>query len=120
MASTMFGASSAVPLASTTLPGPLSAAVNSGECFFVFPGKRLGWKKDLGRYFTLLGALYAGSLCDSALLNLPPTQKTPQMKRQSSVANLVSVIAFWNSQLPTRACALMTANPGASVTFVDT
>jgi hypothetical protein len=42
------------------------------------------------------------------------------MKGQSNVASLVSAIGMWNSPLPTRVAAFLTANSGANVTLVDT
>jgi len=42
------------------------------------------------------------------------------MKSQSNVASLVSAITYWNSQLPTRVSAFLTANAEANITLVDT
>lgn len=42
------------------------------------------------------------------------------MKGQSNVASLVSAIALWNAQLPTRVSAFVASNPQAKVTIVDT
>jgi phospholipase/lecithinase/hemolysin len=51
---------------------------------------------------------------------LPATNKTPQMKSNAKVADLVSAISNWNAQLPTRVASFKTANPEANVTIVDT
>ncbi|OIW22997.1 hypothetical protein CONLIGDRAFT_687074 [Coniochaeta ligniaria NRRL 30616] len=83
-------------------------------------GEEARLNKDLDRYFALLGTLYTGGIRNFALLNIPPTQKTPQMKGQSNVASLVSAITLWNSQLLTRVTAFLTSSPEANITLVDT
>ncbi|CAK7211579.1 hypothetical protein SBRCBS47491_001172 [Sporothrix bragantina] len=76
--------------------------------------------KDLDQYFAQLGLLYKAGARQFALLSVPPTQKTPFMKSQSNVANLVTAITDWNGQLATRAATFLAANTGANVTLVDT
>ncbi|KAI1344695.1 hypothetical protein F5Y15DRAFT_1437 [Xylariaceae sp. FL0016] len=76
-------------------------------------------QKDLDRYFTLLGNVYESGGRNFLLMNVPPTQKTPIMKMLGN-ANLVSLIEYWNKELPTRTDAFKTAHSGAVVTIVDT
>lgn len=106
--------------------------------------------KDLDQYFAQLALLYKAGARHFALLtiprklslSLPPpmctagqnplletlttnrarvaTQKTPFMKGQAGVANLVTAITDWNGQLATRVTAFTAANAEANVTLVDT
>ncbi|KAK0705468.1 carbohydrate esterase family 16 protein [Lasiosphaeris hirsuta] len=76
--------------------------------------------KDLDRYFSLLETLYTGGARNFVLLNIPPTNKTPQMKSNAKVADLTGAIRNWNTQLPTRVATFKAANPEANVTIVDT
>ncbi|CAK7198242.1 hypothetical protein SEUCBS139899_000901 [Sporothrix eucalyptigena] len=76
--------------------------------------------KDLDQYFAQLAILYKAGARHFALLNIPPTQKTPFMKGQSNVASLVTTITDWNGQLATRVATFVAANTEANVTLVDT
>lgn len=84
------------------------------------PEEEARLSKALDRYFTILCDLYHRGARNFALLNVPPTDKTPVLKLDSNVELLVSAITFWNSQLPTRVAAFKRANREATVTLVDT
>ncbi|KAK3370785.1 hypothetical protein B0T24DRAFT_650062 [Lasiosphaeria ovina] len=83
--------------------------VNDVGNSFTQSGEVARLNKDLDRYFSLLGTLYAGGARNFALLSIPP-----------DVADLVTAITQWNGALPTRVAAFKTANPEANFTIVDT
>ncbi len=114
-------------------------------------GEEARLNRDLNRYFEQLTVLYKAGARNFALLNIPrqsfhpgalcaftarlyfracvsnlpsnatATQKTPQMKSQAKVADLVAAITNWNGQLPGRIDKFKAAGaPDANITLVDT